>query len=80
MFGKLIAKDRLKVWLKVISNPIEKDNNYYQACFMCVEVHCEEEIDKIQNLLKEKGTLGVRGACSLGQEAFIMEKKLKCNQ
>ena len=53
VFGKLVAHDRLKIWIKVISDQIKKGDEYFQSCFMCIEGRCQEEIEKIQSLLKE---------------------------
>ena len=79
VFGKLVAHDKIKIWVKTISDPIEKDKNYYQACFMSVTVV------KIFELLcgrhEQKGHLCTTGTSTLYREKFTKNhyKKACCD-
>ena len=54
VFGKLVVH-RINIWIKVISDPIEKEGEYFQSCFLCIKGRNDEEIVKIRELLNQHG-------------------------
>ena len=51
VFGKFISEKKTRMWVKVISNPIEKEGVMYQSCYLCMEGKSDEELEKLQDFL-----------------------------
>ena len=50
--GSLVVEKKLKMWVKVISDQIEKQGKMYQSCFLCIEAKTDAEIHFLRELLK----------------------------